>query len=86
MHVYKDSIISKDESLEMTRLVKKAVIVHPNSEENISYGTHDDFIKKIYLSPIENTDSEETIKVMTHIKEILSDKLIDRMVVLSTAV
>lgn len=77
MHVYKDSIISKNESLEMSRLVKKGIIVFPNDNNNeISYGTDDDFIKAIYLSPIENTDKKETIELMTHIKETLSDKLI----------
>lgn len=78
MHAYKDSIISIDESFEMRRLVKKAVIVHPiDKQKEVSLGTDDDFIKAIHLSPIKNTDSKETIEVMTRIKEILSDRLIE---------
>ena len=72
MHAYKDSIISKNESLEMNRLVKKAVIVHPNSEnKDISYGNDDDFIKKIYLSPIGNNNSKETLEITNTISKII---------------
>lgn len=73
MHAYKDSIISKNDSLEMNRLVKKAVIVHPNTEEDISYGNDDDFIKKIYLSPrpIKNNNSKETLEIINTISKII---------------
>ncbi|MFZ3060759.1 MAG: DUF2357 domain-containing protein [Candidatus Methanoperedens sp.] len=72
MHVYKDSIISKNESLEMNRLVKKAVIVHPiDKNQEKSFGTDDDFIKTIYLSPIENTDSKETLEIKNQVGKII---------------
>lgn len=72
MHVYKDSIISKNESLEMKRLVKKAVIVHPiEDNEETSLGTDDDFIKKICLSPIGNNNGCETLEIITKVCKII---------------
>jgi predicted component of viral defense system (DUF524 family) len=72
MHAYKDSIISKNEGLEMKRLVKKAVIVHPIDEnEETSLGTNDDFIKAMYLSPIENNNSNETLEITNTISKII---------------
>jgi predicted component of viral defense system (DUF524 family) len=72
MHAYKDSIISKNESLEMKRLIKKAVIVHPIEDiEETSLGTDDDFIKKICLSPIGNNDGCETLEITTKVGKII---------------
>lgn len=77
MHVYKDSIVSKKEGTQMRRLIKKAVIVHPidDLKEEVNYGTEEDFIKSIYLSPIKSKDSLKSEEALAQINEILSDRL-----------
>ena len=69
MHVYKDSIVIKTGE-EMKRLIKKAVIVHPNDKlkAEIDFGTKEDFIKSMYLSPIGNDNSKETLEIKTILK------------------